>query len=167
MSRAYNKRTVLKSDILTAQANTQTAIGAAQYLNLSYNTYKKWAKLYEVWKVAPKGFFKPKHRYRKSQAEINESLLKEILEGRRPNFNRFKLKSLIIKYGFLHEECDLCGFKEQRLTDRKVPLYLHFKDGNKKNYTFENLQLLCLNCVFLNIGDLRGHRVEYTYNKEQ
>ena len=31
---------------------------------------------------------------------------------------------------------------------------MHFKDGNKKNYRAENLELLCYNCFFLRVGDV-------------
>ena len=30
-----------------------------------------------------------------------------------------------------------CGFKERRVFDYKMPLLLHFKDKNKKNYRKE------------------------------
>ena len=35
-----------------------------------------------------------------------------------------------------------------------MPLLLHFKDNNKKNYRKENIQFLCYNCYYLSIGDL-------------
>jgi len=164
MKRGLGARPLLKSDIETAQANTLSAAQAATYLNIAYNTYKKWAKLYGIWKTNPHliGI----KRTNRGRFQIQEDILKEVLEGRRPNYNRFRLKSLLIKYGFLQEECSHCGFKEQRLTDRKVPLILHYKDGNKKNFKRENLELLCFHCYFFMVGDLHGHRIEYTYHKD-
>ena len=35
-----------------------------------------------------------------------------------------------------------------------MPLLLHFKDGNKKNYRGENIELLCYNHYFLTVGDI-------------
>ena len=35
-----------------------------------------------------------------------------------------------------------------------MPLLLHFKDNNKKNYRKENTELLCYNCFYLFIGDI-------------
>jgi hypothetical protein len=35
-----------------------------------------------------------------------------------------------------------------------MPLLLHFKDKNKKNYRRENIELLCYNCFYLFIGDI-------------
>ena len=47
--RIPGKRFVLtKNMILTAQQNTKSSRKAASWLNVSYNTYKKWAKYYGV-----------------------------------------------------------------------------------------------------------------------
>ena len=35
-----------------------------------------------------------------------------------------------------------------------MPLLLNFKDGNKKNYKKENIELLCYNHYFLTVGDI-------------
>ena len=35
-----------------------------------------------------------------------------------------------------------------------MPLILHFKDKNKKNYRQENIELLCYNCYFIYQGDI-------------
>mgnify|MGYP000680750988 CR=1 FL=1 len=40
------------------------------------------------------------------------------------------------------------------LLDYKIPLLLHFKDKNKKNYRKENIEFLCYNCFYLTIGDV-------------
>jgi len=164
MKRGKGIQVLLKSDIEIAQANTLSAQQASTYLNVCYNTYKKYAKLYGIWKTNPKSIgIKTGKRGR---FLLQEDILKEVLEGRRPKYNRHRLKSLLIKYGFLQEECSVCGFKEQRIVDRKVPLYLDYIDGDRKNFKFENLRLLCFNCTFLLVGDLNGHKVEFTYHKD-
>jgi hypothetical protein len=35
-----------------------------------------------------------------------------------------------------------------------MPLILNFKDNNKQHYRLENLEMLCYNCYFLQIGDI-------------
>lgn len=67
----------------------------------------------------------------------------------------------MIAEGFLAECCSVCGFSERRVWDYKMPLLMHFKDNNRKNYRPENLQLLCYNCYYLNIGDV------FTYKQIQ
>jgi hypothetical protein len=54
----------------------------------------------------------------------------------------------------MKEECYSCGFNEHRLLDYKMPLLMHFKDGNKQHYRLDNLEMLCYNCYFLQIGDI-------------
>ena len=39
------------------------------------------------------------------------------------------------------EYCEVCGFNQF-----KSALCTHYKDGDSKNNTFNNLQVLCLNC---------------------
>jgi hypothetical protein len=38
--------------------------------------------------------------------------------------------------------------------DYKVPLLLNYKDRNDKNWQLDNLELLCYNCYFINVGDV-------------
>jgi hypothetical protein len=42
---------LLESEIREAQDKTQTAADAARYLRVNYYTYRKYAKLYGVWKT--------------------------------------------------------------------------------------------------------------------
>ena len=35
---------------------------------------------------------------------------------------------------------------------------LHFKDGNKKNYHLNNLEMLCYNHFFLTVGDIFSNK---------
>jgi hypothetical protein len=80
----------------------------------------------------------------------------DIVEGRidASSFNPDKLKYKMIEAGILKEECSQCGCNEKRVIDNKMPLLMHFKDGNKKHYNLGNVQLLCYNCYFLYIGDV-------------
>lgn len=67
----------------------------------------------------------------------------------------------MIEGGYLKEECYKCGFNERRVLDYKIPLLMHFKNGNKQNYTLENVEMLCYNCYYLSVGDLyTGKQIE-------
>ena len=74
------------------------------------------------------------------------------------SFSPDKLKYRLITEGYLLEECASCGFHERRVLDYKMPLLLHFKDGNKKNYRKENTELLCYNHFFLTVGDIFSNK---------
>jgi len=147
----YVARPILRREIEEAQEHTRSGAEAARYLGVSYNTYKKYAKMYELFEQHknPSGKGIPKsgmggHKYP----------LRDILEGKHPTYNIAKLRERLIKSGTFEEACMLCGFSERRMTDYKVPLMLVFKDGDRTNHKLENLMLLCYNCAYLTVGEL-------------
>lgn len=159
MARA--KKILTKEQILAAHAKTKSNRAAARYLHVSYDHYKKYSKLYkdeETGKTLhelhcnPSGKGIPKFLTIKGK----EPALLDVLEGKIPieHFTPDKIKDRILREGLLEEKCHKCGFSERRVLDARMPLILHFKDGNKKNYRLENLDLLCYNCYFLYIGNI-------------
>lgn len=151
-----------KEMILAAMAKTKSNKAAARYLSCSYIHYKTWAKQYEATDPAyPNLFEQHKNQCGKGIPKFlrngkKETSLIDIIEGRidASSFGPEKIKNRMISEGFLQECCSLCNFSERRVLDYKMPLIMHFKDNNKKNYRPENLQLLCYNCYYLNIGDV-------------
>ncbi len=149
-----------KEMIMAAINKTKSNRAAARYLNVSYIHYKKWAKLYES-DTHDNLFEQHKNQSGKGIPKFLKSTGKEpalidIIEGRvdASSFSPDKLKYRLITEGYLLEECAMCQFKERRVLDYKMPLLLHFKDGNKKNYRKENIELLCYNHYFLTVGDI-------------
>lgn len=152
---ARPSKILTKEAILRAQKTTRSNMAAARYLHVSYNHYKKYAKMYkdedgvallEVHKNQEgKGI--PKF----ALAGNNEIPLMDLLEGRVPieHFDPRKIKARLLSEGKLVEVCSNCGFSERRVTDQKVPVILNFKDGNKKNWHLDNLEFLCYNHSFL------------------
>jgi hypothetical protein len=144
-----------KEDILRAQKMTRSNMAAARYLHVSYNHYKKYAKMFknddgvnllefhknQEGKGIPKFALKGKDRIP----------LMDLIEGRVPieHFEAKDIKARIILEGLIEEKCNKCGMSERRITDTKVPVILNFKDGNKKNYHLNNIEFLCYNCSFL------------------
>jgi hypothetical protein len=141
---------ILKHEIENAQAHTKSNMAAARFLGVPYLRYRKYAKLYglfdshmnqEGWGL-DKGFSK----------KPNSIPLRDVLAGKHPKYSIAKLKNRLIARKKLIPHCYLCGFNEQRITDKTVPLMLHFKDGNRQNYSMENMELLCYNCMYLTTG---------------
>jgi 5-methylcytosine-specific restriction endonuclease McrA len=91
-----------------------------------------------------------------------EPSLQGILEGRvsASNFDPKKIKVRLIEQNYLEEKCYKCGFHERRVTDYKMPLFLHFKNGDHNYYHLDNLQMLCYNCYFLYVGEIFNDRDE-------
>jgi hypothetical protein len=145
-----------KEDCLRAMANTRSNRGAARFLRCSFAHYKKYARLYvddqtgsTLWELHknPSGRGIPKFLPNKGK----QAPLKELIEGKISvaSFEPAKIKQRLIFEGYLKEECSRCGFHEERLSDRKIPLILQFKDKNKTNYELSNIELMCYNCSFL------------------
>ena len=143
-----------KVQILAAQAKTKSNMAAARYLHVSYQHYKKWAKLYKVFDSHKNQSGKGIPKFLKGPKKMPHML--EIIEGRiaASSFDPNKLKYALIEQGYLSEECAVCSFKERRVLDYKIPLLLHFQDGNSNNYSLDNVQLLCYNHYFLTVGDI-------------
>ena len=149
-----------KEMILAAMNKTKSNRAASRYLNVSYQHYKKWAKLYES-KTHDNLFEQHKNQSGKGIPKFlsnsgKEPALLDIIEGRVDisSFNPEKIKYRLVTEGYLLEECNQCGFHERRVLDYKMPLLLNFKDGNKKNYRKENIEFLCYNHYFLTVGDI-------------
>lgn len=140
---------------------TMSNMAAARYLHVSYQHYKKWAKNYDSDVPGKTLFDVHKNQQGKGIPKFlkltsNEPALIDIIEGRvsSAHFTPEKLKSRLLTEGFLEEKCKTCGFEERRVMDYKVPLLMHFKDGNKRNYFRDNIEMLCYNCYFLTVGDV-------------
>ena len=151
---------LLKSDIERAMAMTKSNRAASRYLHCSYIHYKRYAKNY----TDENGitlFDKHKNQSGKGISKFlpnkgKEPALMDVIEGRVPidSYTPEKLKNRLIQESYLQECCSKCQFAERRVLDYKVPLILNFKDGNKKNWTLDNLELLCYNHYFLYVGNI-------------
>ena len=151
-----------KEQILGAMSQTLSNRAAARWLNVSYIHYKKWAKNYDATEEGYETLF-AQHLNQSGKGipkflsnSGKEPALLDIIEGRVDvsSFNPEKIKYRLVTEGYLLEECSNCKFNERRVLDYKIPLLLHFKDKNKKNYRKENIEFLCYNHYFLTVGDI-------------
>tara|TARA_Y100000034_G_scaffold104276_1_gene130695 strand:+ start:1649 stop:2137 length:489 start_codon:yes stop_codon:yes gene_type:complete len=157
-----NKKILLQSNIELAIKNTQSNMAAAKFLRVSYNTYKKYAEMYFD-KEGTNLFEKHKNQYGYGISRIginSPKKLEDIFAGKYPKYPLYKLKIRLFREGMLAEECSCCKFSERRLTDYQIPILLNQIDGNKDNYTLDNLEVLCYNCYFLQVGNISGKRKE-------
>lgn len=145
-----------KEDIIRAQSMTRSNFAAARYLHVSYNHYKKYAKLFKDEETGKTLLELHMNQEGKGIPKFltaggKEPPLLDLLEGRIPaeHFDPQKIKRRIIFEALIEEKCARCGFDERRVLDTKVPIILHHKDGNKKNWHLTNLEFMCYNCSFL------------------
>jgi len=154
-----------KDMILSAMSRTKSNRAAARYLSVSFVHYKKYAREYKDEETGLSLFEKHKNQSGTGipkflAGKSGEPSLKEIIEGNASphSFTPEKIKNKLITEGYLLEKCNRCSFQERRVLDYKMPLLMHFRDANKKNYRVENLELLCYNCYFLTVGDVFDKR---------
>ena len=138
------RRLVLtKNMIVNAQENTQSARQASKWLGVTYNTYKKWAKYYNVFEQhknqSGKGI-------RKGWASYKIKL-EDIITGKRESkYSVGILKKRLIDEGYFQEECSHCGHNEINIGTGEVCLNIDFIDDNNKNLSLDNIRFLCPNC---------------------
>ena len=150
------RRLVLTKNMITnAQENSKSAAEAARWLEVSYNTYKKWAKYYNVFEqhLNQSGV-----GVKKGWASYKISL-EEIFNGKKMNYSLAVLKKRMVEEGYWTEDCHICGWNEERLTDNKICLSIDFVDGSKENKQIENMRLLCPNCYLSNNGHFHNSKL--------
>ena len=157
---------ITKEDCLRAMRHTKSNRAAARYLGVSYQHYRKFALLYKNEEgkslldihsnPAGKGIRKFVTDPNKHPHSKQEIAMVDLMEGRidPSHYTAKRIKTRLINDGILKDECYRCGFHEYRVVDYKIPLVLHFKDKNKRNFGVSNLELLCYNCYFLYVTDL-------------
>jgi hypothetical protein len=155
-----------KEDLLRAMRYTRSNRAASRYLAVSYHHYRMYAKLYKSDKEGFSNLFEehlnkggkgiPKHLPNSGR----DPALLDIIEGRidHSSFTPERLKFRLVSEGFLEEKCYNCGFCDRRMSDYKMPLLLHFKDKNKRNWHLKNLEFLCYNCYYLYIGNIFSNK---------
>lgn len=160
---------LLESQIRYACQNTTSNLEAAKWLHVDPGTWKKYASLYideatglnlyELHKQTgrQRKLIIPKSKLRSTKQWTyipwEKAEMTDIFAGKYPKYNITRLKQRLIYEGWKKECCELCGFEGRRQTDWEMPLQIHFLDGCKTNKTLENMQLLCLNCFFIHVGN--------------
>lgn len=148
---------LLQSQIENAMKLTRSNRAAAEYLRVSYNLYKKYAKLYKNSQgVTLFDAHLNQSGYGISKTHVSKKRFKldEVLLGKHPQYPREKLLRRMVISGYIEEKCNHCGYCQKRPTDLKTPLILHHLNGNETDHRRENLEILCYNCYFVLVGDI-------------
>lgn len=172
----YKGYALTEAQLRYAMDNTTSNSEAAVWMHVSFATWKKYAKmyideptgktLYQLHKET--GFAKrlvlPQTRYRRKASApwaFQPTPIDEIFANKHLKYNLHSFKKRLINEGWKQERCDCCGFQERRQYDYDMPLKMHWVDGNKQNYTLENVQFLCFNCYFIYVGSPWGANKKY------
>ena len=130
MSR-HNRKLFSKEEIQNAITIGKTMGGAAKALNIDWRTFKRIASEFDLY-----------------DGEINRGgikfELKDILDGKHPQYPTSKLSKRLVKDGLKEYQCESCGISNWN--GKLISLELNHKDGNNGNHSLDNLELLCPNC---------------------
>lgn len=129
-----------EQEFITTCQNSLTMAEAARKLNMHFNTFKRYATKFGCYSTNPggKGTSKPRPR---------KILTKDILLGKYPDYETYKLKMRLIREGYIEDKCQYCGWSEKRKPeDEFTPCELHHADGNPRNHLLSNLRMCCPNC---------------------
>ena len=158
MRAAFN---LTEAEIRYAMANSRTNADAARFLHVSINAYRKYSSMYfdhesglNLWQLHRN---KPGHSVKKYRSHWIVKI-EDIFAGKHPTYPAKKIKQRLIEEGIVPDQCMICGFHEQRMTDYTVPTTLVFKNGNHKDHTKENMELVCWNCFYLYYGEVKFDR---------
>lgn len=131
------KRIINDEEFIQICESSNSMSEAATKLCMQYATFRNYAiKL---------GCFKPnqsgKGMHKKA---VNVYELQDILDGKYPGYQTYKLKNKLLSAGLKQNICECCGISEWN--GKSLNMELHHKDGNTKNNSLDNLQILCPNC---------------------
>ena len=134
---------ITKKMIEDSQAVTKSNAAASRWLGIHYLTYRKYAKIYDLWEghlnQAGYGIKKGYGKYRKSLDELLSS-------DRKVKLTKSYLKKRLIVDSWTEEECNSCGYNEIVMTKDNVALLIDFIDDNSSNLVIDNIRLLCPHC---------------------
>ena len=142
----FKNKPIPKSRIELAIRSTLSIRAAAQYLGVAYNTFKKYAIMYDLFEQ------------NKNQAGVGVTTkgntgwgvkIQDLFDGKHPNYPHWKLQERVVRDGYIKQECSNCGYDDYREKDMRGPYIINFLDGDHTNHSLDNIHLLCYNCFFI------------------
>lgn len=110
---------------------------AATKLGIQFGTLKKYAIANDLYETNQGGRGTSKNRHYKST-------LADILSGKHPEYQSYKLKHRLYKEGIKKNECEECGISGWN--GKSLECELDHINGISHDHILSNLRILCPNC---------------------
>ena len=134
----YSKTKCSDEKLIEAAKNEPTMARAAAKCKIHYNTFIRRAKRLGVYEPNQGAKGTKRGRYR------TRIPTEEILEGKHPQYQTYKLRNRLIEESILGYECSACGINDHM--GIPISLELDHINGDRRDHRLENLRLLCPNC---------------------
>ena len=107
---------------------------------MSYSSYVRRAKYLNIYHLIKNQGGKGIHKLRRSIPT------EDILAGKYPSFQTYRLKIRLIKEGYFEDKCSICGWDKKPEGAKYTPCELDHIDGNPMNHSLDKLRIICPNC---------------------
>ena len=128
------------TEIVKAIQQSKTMAEANSKLGMHFNTFKKHASRLGLYTPNQGG----KGTVKEKKEGAGKIYLNDILEGKYPEYQTFKLKNRLIKEGIKENKCENCGLSSW--LGKNINCELDHINGVSTDHRLENLQILCPNC---------------------
>ena len=129
-----------EEEFLNICNTSSSMMQAAAKLKLHFNTFKKIAVKLGCYKTNQGG----KGTSKIKKFGNNKFSIEDILDGKHPQYQTYKLKNRLLKEGIKSNKCEICGLTDWM--NESVAIELHHIDGDRTNHRLDNLEMICPNC---------------------
>jgi hypothetical protein len=129
--------TISYDQIKNAIDSSNTMREASIKLNLHFSTFKRKAEQFGLY--SPNQGCKGGSKIGKVSTNLNE-----ILDGKHPHYQTFKLKNRLLKEGLIENKCSKCNITEW--DNMPINCELDHINGIRHDHRLSNLRMLCPNC---------------------
>ena len=135
-----NKTELSDEEFIKRVSTAQSMFYAAKLCGMAYSTFIRRAKKLGIYKPNQGGVGIVK------KERCDTIPLDEIFKGQHPQYQTYKLKTRLIKEGYIEDKCSICGWDKKPEGREYTPCELDHINGNPFDHRLENLRLICPNC---------------------
>jgi len=133
-----NKSDFSDEEFVKITQTCQTMAQASKLLGMSYKSFRK--------KAIELNCFNPNQSGKGTKKNMPSISTEDILAGKYPSYQTYKLKKRLIEEGYLEDKCSICGWDKKPEGAKYTPCELDHINGNPTDHRLENLRIICPNC---------------------